>query len=158
MNIIPNFLRKLFKKDEPVKFDTFYLNASLLSNEQVELVKACRKHLIENKIPINKIKLVFEMSFTYDVDKSVINPTYKQLIPDNKKYPVIEVEKPLNTMTVVLGENRTYNNYELLKQLTKKSKRGIALLVNDDYDEVMWLANLDEAVDYYNTMNDYDTD
>jgi hypothetical protein len=98
------------------------------------------------------------MSFTYDVDKSVINPTYKQLIPDNKKYPVIEVEKPLNTMTVVLGENRTYNNYELLKQLTKKSKRGIALLVNDDYDEVMWLANLDEAVDYYNTMNDYDTD
>jgi len=158
MKLIPDFLLKLFKKDEPVKFDTFYLNASLLSKEQVELVKACRKHLIENKIPINKIKLVFEMSFTYDVDKSVINPTYKQLIPDNKKYPVIEVEKPLNTMTVVLGENRTYNNYELLKQLTKKSKRGIALLVNDDYDEVMWVANLDEAVDYYNTLNDYDTD
>ena len=158
MNSIPNFIRKLFKKDEPVKFDTFYLNASLLSKEQVELVKSCRKHLTENKIPINKIKLVFESSFTYDVDKSVINPTYKQLIPDNNKYPVIEVNKPLNTMTVVLSENRTYNNYELLKQLAVKSKRGIALMISNNFDEVMWLANLDVAVDYYNTLNDYDTD
>jgi len=114
--------------------------------------KACKTLLIENRVPIHKIRFVTEKSFIYDVDKNIINPSYKIIIPINKKHPVIEVDKPLNTMTVYLGENRTGDNYLLLRVLAKKSKRGVALLLSDDYDEVMWVANLDEAIAYYNEM------
>jgi len=151
MKLIPDFLLKLFKKDEPVKYNTLYQNANLMSKEQKELLKSCRRILTDNKIPINKIKFVFESSFVYDVDKNVINPTYKQLVPDNSKYPTIEIGIPHNIMTVFLGESRTYDNYAILKQLTKKSKRGIVLLVDTDFEDVMWLANIDDIVEYYHT-------
>jgi hypothetical protein len=65
---------------------------------------------------------------------------------------VIEVGKPLNTMTVYLGENRTGDNYSHLKKLALKSKRGIVVLLSDDFDEVMWIANLDDATAYYKGM------
>jgi hypothetical protein len=116
--------------------------------------------LIENQIPIHKIRFVTEKSFIYDVDKNVINPSYKVIIPIKKKNPVIEVDKPLNTMTVYLGENRDGDNYRLLRILSKKSKRGVALLLDDNFDEVMWIANLDDATAYYKeilTNLDYNT-
>lgn len=153
MKLIPNFLLKLFRKeDEPVRYDTFYQNANLMSKEQKEQLKSCRRILTDNGVPINKIKLVFESPFEYDIDKGMINPTYKQLVPNNKKHHTIEIGVPQKSMTIFLGENRTYNNYELLKTLTRKSKKGIAMLVGDDYDEVMWLASLDDAVNFYNTQ------
>jgi hypothetical protein len=152
MKLIPEFLLKLFRKEsEPVKYNTLYQNANLMSKEQKELLKSCRRILTDNKIPINKIKFVFESSFVYDIDTDTINPTYKQLVPDNNKYPTIEIGVPHNIMTVFLGENRTYDNYALLKLLTKKSKKGVALLVDTDFEDVMWLANLDDAIDYYHT-------
>jgi len=154
--LLPNFLLKLFqKKDEPVKYDTFYQNANLMSKEQKELLKSCRRIFTDNGVPINKIRFVFEQSFVYDIDKNAINPTYKQLVPDNKKHPTIEIGVPQNIMTIFLGENRTYNNFELLKNFAKKSKRGIAVLVTDaDYNDVIWLANLDDAHDYYWTIQE----
>lgn len=149
MKLIIEFIRKLFKKDEPIKYNSLYQNANPMSKEQKELLKSCRRILTDNKIAINKIKFVFDSSFVYDVDNNIINPTYKQLVPINRKHPTIEIGVPHNTMTVFLGENRTYDNYALLKSLTKKTKKGIALLVDVDFEEVMWLANLDDAIDYY---------
>lgn len=157
VKLIPDFIVKLFRKDEPVRYDTFYQNANLMSKEQKELLKSCRRILIDNKVPLNKIKFVFETQFTYDIDKNTVNPVYKQLVPNSSKHHIIEIGVPQNTMTIFLGENRTYNNYELLKDLLRKSKRGIAMLVDTDYDDVMWLANLDVAVQFYNTQI-YDKD
>ena len=158
MKLIPDFLLKLFKKDEPVRYDTFYQNANLMSKEQKEQLKSCKRILIDNGIPLSKLKFVFDKSFSYDVDNNAINPTYKQLVPNNKKHPTIEIGVPMNVMTVFLGENRTYNNYVLLKEKMRKSKRGIAVLVSEDYDEIMWLASLDDAHDFYLTTNNLDTD
>jgi hypothetical protein len=152
MNLLPNFLLKLFKKDEPVKYDTFYQNANLMSKQQKEQLKSCRRLLIDNGITINKLKFVFETQFTYDIDKNSINPVYRQLVPNSKKHHTIEIGAPQNIMTIFLGENRTYNNYVLLKDLVGKSKRGVAILVDIDFDEVMWLANLDDAVQFHNTQ------
>jgi len=155
MKLIPNFLSKLFqKKGEPVKYDTFYQNANLMSKEQKEQLKLSKRILTDNGIPINKVRFVFEQSFVYDIDKGTINPTYKQLVPNNKKHPTIEIGAPLNAITIFLGENRTYNNYALLKEKLRKSKRGVAILVDDDYDEVMWLASLDDAYDFFWTTHD----
>jgi hypothetical protein len=155
MRLIPNFISKLFhKKEESVKYDTFYQNANLMSKEQKEMLKSCKNVLTENKIALSKLKFVFDKSFSYDVDNNVINPTYKQLVPNSKKHHTIEIGVPINLMTVFLGENRTYNNYSLLKEKIRKSKRGVAILVSDDYDEVMWLASLDDAHDFFWTTHD----
>jgi hypothetical protein len=150
MKLIPNFILKFFRKEsEPVKYDTFYQNAYPISKEQKELLKLCKRVLTDNGVPLSKLKFVFETSFTYDVDNNTINPLYKQLIPNNKKHPTIEIGVPQNTMTVFLGENRMYDNYKFLKDKLRKSKKGVAILVDIDYDDVMWIASLDDAAAFY---------
>jgi len=113
------------------------------------LYKNCKDILAENQIPLRKIKFVYEKSFIYDVDNNVINPKYKTIVPIKKKHPVIEVGKPENSMEVFLGEYRTADNYATLKQLTRKTKNGIAFLVHADIENVMWLTNLDDAINHY---------
>jgi len=150
MKLIPNFILKFFRKEsEPVKYDTFYQNAKPMSRAQKELLKLSKRILIDNGVPLSKLKFVFDTSFTYDVDNNTINPPYKQLVPNGKKHYTIEIGAPLNTMTVFLGENRMYDNYVLLKEKLRKSKRGIAILVDTNYDDVMWMASLDDAAAYY---------
>ena len=146
-----SFKKKLSGKDYFEAVDT-----QTTSNNDF-LIKNCRIKLSEHKIPLKKIKFVFEKSFTYDVDKNIINPPYKVMMPHNKKHPIIEIGKPENVMKVFLGENRTYDNYRILKQLASKSKRGIALLVDtENFDEVMWVANLDDAYEYYRGIENLD--
>jgi hypothetical protein len=113
------------------------------------MIKLSKDQLIENRISLTKIRFVSEASFIYDVDNDIINPTYKVMLPKKVKHPIIEIGKPQNTMTVFLGENRTGNNYALLKEKLRKSKRGVALLISFNYEEVMWIASLDDAVTYY---------
>jgi hypothetical protein len=125
------------------------------NNESV--IKISKDQLIDNRIPLGKIRFVSEASFIYDVDNDVINPTYKVMLPKKERHPIIEIGKPQNTMTVFLGENRNGDNYGHLKKMLKKSKRGVALLVGFDYEEVMWIANLDDAVNYYKeSLNQYE--
>lgn len=130
-------------------FETITLHTNVASEHNRELVIKCKDLLIENRIPLSKIRFVFDFSFIYDVDTGAINPSYKAMIPINKKYPVIEIGKPENTMHVCLGEHRTSDNYAYLKHIAHKSKKGVAILVDTNYNEVIWLANLDEAVAFY---------
>ena len=118
-------------------------------NTTQHLYKNCKTLLSENQIPLKKIRFVYEKSFIYDVDNNKINPEYETIIPIKKKHPVIEVDKPENTMEVFLGEYRTVDNYATLKQLTGKTKKGIAFLVHADIEDVMWLTNLDDAINHY---------
>lgn len=158
-----NFLKRIFKKKlTPNDYHpAFVANTQIASDDNQYLIKLCKDRLSENRIPLNKIKFVFDKSFEYDVDSNTINPTYKTILPIKKKNPVIEIGKPINSMTVFLGENRTHNNYEILKKLAHKSKRGIVIYVGDiaqtDLDDVMWLVNLDDAYDYYYTNLEYDS-
>lgn len=151
-----SFKKKLTADDY---HDAVTLHVSDMSKDNQDLLKFCKDKLTENNISLNKIRFVFEKSFTYDIDRDVINPPYKVIMPKKEKHPVIEIGKPANIMTIYLGENNTYDNYTLLKKLAKKSKRGIVILANDtDMDEVMWLANLDDAVDYYFNMHKYENE
>lgn len=129
------------------------LSVPEISRENLDLMQKCKGQLIDNSIPLGKIRFVFQKSFTYDVDNNIVNPQYKTMIPHNKKHPVIEIDKPKNLMTVFVGENRTHNNMEHLKRLVKKSKRGVVIMVSDDLEEMMWTASLDDAVMYYNEMS-----
>lgn len=133
-------------------YTTITLHNNPIEEIDATLLKICKNQLLSNGISIHKIRFVNETSFIYDVDNNVINPQYKVMMPNNSKNPIIEIDKPLNTMRVFLGENRTDNNFELLKNITKKSKRGIVLLLSDELEEVMWTASLDDAAAYYGEM------
>lgn len=153
MKLLPNFLIKIFrKKSEPEKYETFLLNGNLMSKEQKEMLRISKKILNDNNVPLNKIKFVLEPSFMYDIDNDRINPTYRQLVSKNKKTPIIEINKPENSMMVFLGEYRTSDNYDMLKKLVKQTKKGITILAGTDYDDVIYLANLDDAIAHYNEV------
>jgi len=127
--------------------------------------------LLDHGVPIGKIRFVFGRQFTYDVDKNAINPSYYAFFPINgnnglfaKDVPVIEIGKPDNLVTVIVGNYQMADNYAFLKETLKKSKRGIAIMINDEIiptvtgpevyrfsvdDEVIYFANLDYAVEHY---------
>jgi len=125
-----------------------------MTKEQKELIKNCKKMLVDNGVPVHKIKFVLEPSFMYDLDKRAINPTYKQLIPTSKKMPMIEINKSQNTMMIYVGEYKTYDNFKILSDIVKRSKAGVIVWANDiDFNDMIGFVNLDDAIDYYGKQN-----
>lgn len=153
MKLLPEFLIKIFrKKGEPEKYEAFLLNGNLMSKEQKEMLKISKKILNDNNVPLNKIRFVLEPSFMYDIDNDRINPTYRQLVSKNKKAPIIEINKPENSMMIFLGVYKALDNYDMLKKLVKQTKKGVIILAGNDYDDVIYLANLDDAIAHYNEI------
>jgi hypothetical protein len=158
VNLIPKFLLSLFqKKEETEKYTIVFHSAKLITKKQKEIIKHCKKILSDNNVPLNKIRFVIETPITYDLDRNRINPAYKQLIPKNRKLPIIEINKPHNIMTIYLGKNQTNDNFDLLKELVKTTKKGIVILADDtDLENIMWLVNLDDAINYYHSTEFFD--
>jgi hypothetical protein len=147
-----------FVKKVEGKYISIDVNKKGYSSKEKELIKFCKNRLMNNGIPINKIHFVFDDMFTYDVDNNVVNPPYRKLVPLKLDMPIIEIGKPYNSMTIVLGVNRTYNNYGLLKEMLKNNKRGVVVLATSvDYDVEILMANLDNAYQYY-VMENSDND
>lgn len=147
------FLKKLFTR--PIEYHpAVVMRTHDVPTTTQHLYKGCKLLLSENGIRIHKIKFVYEKSFIYDIDNNVINPEYKVIIPIKKKHPTIEIGKPENTMEVFLGEYNTPNNFNILKDMIRNTKRGIAFLVHKDINDVMWMANLDAAANHYNNYGE----
>jgi hypothetical protein len=155
--LIPRFLLSLFgKKDGSEPYKTVVLNGRPMTKAQKELLKTCKKRLSDNSIPLNKIRFVLEPSFIYDIDSNAINPTYTQLIPRKRKHPVVEIGKPKNSLTVFVGQYQTVNNFNVIRNLARSTRKGLVVLASEeDYNTVVWLANLDDAIQfYYQNMDD----
>jgi len=171
-----NFLEYFFGKINIFKGRTVYekytLGTTSVTAMEQNLIKKNQNLLTDHGVPINKVRFVFHPQFNYDVDKNVINPVYHAFFPMNgnngrfaKDEPVIEVGKPDNLMTVVVGSYKFDDNYAYLKETLKRCKRGIAIMINDEIvnglqgepipykfsvdDEVIRFAVLDDAVAHY---------
>jgi len=141
---VKNFLKKIFR--ERIEYHSpMIMHTHNVSNTTQYLYKQCKDLLTENRIPLHKIRFVYEKSFIYDIDNNKINPKYKVILPIKKNHPTIEIGKPENTIEVFLGEYRTTDNYSMLKQITRKTKHGIVFFVDDNIEDVMWLTNLDDV-------------
>lgn len=161
-----------FKKN--ITYKPFDMGGDSMINDEIlrELVKRNKALLLDNQVPIGKIRFVFQPSFTYDVDRDVVNPKYQVMLPIDEKglfvkdAAVIEVGKPENVIRVNVRSYRTDDNYEYLKSLLKYSKRGLAIYIGNDTQisyftgeadpvkfsvdcEVIRFANLDEEVQEY---------
>lgn len=128
----------------------------------INLVKINRDMLLDNQVPINKIRFVTTFEFEYDIDNDVINPKYDVLLPVNlddglvdKGEPIIEVKKPINLIKIMLRLYEPNDKFHLIKSILKKSKRGIVIGLYDGYDVnsyIISLVDLDEAVENNNTL------
>ena len=98
------------------------------------LIKKNRDLLSLNGVNLNKIRFVFIPNFLYDIDVDIIDPNYMILMPETKrkktnKYPIVEINRPKNVVSVTVRNYSAANNYELLKTMTKKSKKGIVIYI-----------------------------
>jgi hypothetical protein len=157
--------KKRYSPNEYKRFD----NSVELNQKSKDMIKTNRDLLSLNQVPLDKIRFVFNPCFTYDVDKNIINPKYETFIPLRKdgsglfdnKAPVIEFGKPEKLMMVTVLTYKVDDNYEFIKEMIKKSKRGVVIFIADDTtffneqyqfsvdSEVIRLVNLDEATEYY---------
>lgn len=158
-----------FKKK--IIYKPFDMGGDSMSNDEImrELVRKNKALLLNNQVPINKIRFVFQPTFTYDVDKDVVNPKYQVMLPVDEKglfvkdAVVVEIGKPENIIRVNVRSYRTDNNYEYLKAILKYCKKGVAIYIGTDNQvnyftgepdhvkfsvdcEVIRFANLDEEI------------
>lgn len=159
-----------FKKK--IVYKPFNMGGDSMINDEIlrELVKKNKALLLENRVPIGKIRFVFQPSFTYDIDKDVVNPKYQVMLPTDEKNglfvkdaAIIEIGKPENVIRINVRSYRTDDNYAYLKAVLKYVKRGIAIYIGESNDinhftgeaephkfsvncEVIRYANLDEEV------------
>jgi hypothetical protein len=142
--IIPIFLERIVTKvanvfEGKTVYEKYTLGGGELSDHQKSLVKLNRNLLLENQVPINKVRFVFGPTFTYDVDKDVINPKYEAMLPLNgttglfqKKAPVIEIGKPEKLITISVESYKVNDNYELIADMLNYGKRGVAIFIVDE--------------------------
>jgi hypothetical protein len=164
---IPIFISKFpflkFKKRYiPHEYVRIPTNSTILREKEKTLIAKNRQLLSLNQISLNKIRFVFKPTFTYDVDHNIINPHYETFMPLRKdgsglfdnNAPVIEINKPKNLISIGVDTYKTDDSYALIKQMVKKSKKGIVIFLADDnvslhdertpLSEVLKIFNLDE--------------
>jgi hypothetical protein len=170
----PNIRRDLLQLiEKKIVYKKHTLGSNTRQAWQKELIRKNQNLLSANQVPINKIRFVFQPCFQYDIDADKINPMYNIMIPiytDTglfvKDSPIIEVGKPLNMMTISVGNYQMADNYAYLKETLKRSKLGIVIFIVDETvpdfetnepmpykfsvdDEVIRFAVLDDAVAHY---------
>jgi hypothetical protein len=131
---------KFKKRYIPHEYVRMPANSVSLTEKQKALITKNRNLLSLNQIPLNKIRFVFKTTFEYDVDNNIINPHYETFLPLRKdgsglfdeKAPVIEINKPKNLFQLGVDTYKTDNSYALIKQILKKSKKGVVIFLADD--------------------------
>ena len=159
------FIRKYpFIKVIPkiVDYESVIVNEKVLSEEEKRQIKEAKEILSLHQIPLNKVRFVFDMKFTYDVTNNIVNPRYVKLIPKKKtKYDQsIDVDAPAELMTIIVGTYQTdYDDFKNVREIIRKSKKGVVIMLDDsgsgnlsgiEYNILM--ANLDVAVNFHNNI------
>jgi len=150
---------KLISKFPFIKFEksgyiTVSVNGKELTDHQKEMIKFVRGILSVNQIPINKIRFVFAPTFLYDIDKNEINPVFQLMIP---KYPfrrkkgIIEIGKPLNTISIKFSDFVNIDDDEIIKPVVKASKKGVVMYIDEaTFNGIVGACNLDTCIKHYN--------
>jgi hypothetical protein len=148
---------KIVEVQTPPNFDTVIINGEELTEVEKKQIKNAKDLFTRNEIPINKVRFVFDHTFTYDVDKDVVNPKYTVLVPRKKKKGnhTLEIGVPENLMTIEMGVYQTdYDDYNNVRSIIKSTKKGVVIKLNhiDQFsgvDHDILMANLDGAIEFH---------
>lgn len=152
-----------------VVYEKYNMGCGEVSHSLKTLINTNKQLLLDNYVPINKIRFVFQPTFAYDVDNNIVNPKYDILLPINgnnglfaNDHPVIEINKPKNLIRISVNNYSVDNNYEFIKHLAKNTKRGVVIMLANEVvthldgsevpyefsvdSEVLRLINLDDVI------------
>ena len=145
-----------------VDYNSVIINEKVLSDEEKRQIKEAKEILSLHQIPLNKVRFIFDVKFTYDVTKDIVNPRYVKLIPKKKtKYDQsIDIDAPTNLMTILVGTYQTdYDDFKNVREIIRKSKKGVVIMLDNsgsgnlsglNYNILM--ANLDAAINFHNNI------
>jgi hypothetical protein len=145
-----------------VDYKSVIVNEKQLSDEEKRQLKEAKEILSLHQIPLNKVRFVFDMKFTYDVTNNVVNPRYVKLIPKKKTKhdQSIDIDAPADLMTIIVGTYQTdYDDFKNVREIIRKSKKGVVIMLDDsgsgnlsgiEYNILM--ANLDVAINFHNNI------
>ena len=148
---------KIIEVQTPPNFNTVIVNGEELTEIEKKQIKNAKDLFTRNEIPINKVRFIFDFTFTYDVDKDVVNPKYTVLVPRKKKDDnhAIEINVPENLMTIEVGVYETeYDYYNNVRSIIKSTKKGVVIKLNfkeqfSGLDHDVLMANLDNAIEFH---------
>lgn len=143
-----NFLKRFFefvKGNGDIEYASIAVGNDF-SDGFEELVKKNRNLLSDHGINLNKIRFVYVPVFSYDTDKNIINPNFVVMLPSKKNAPIIEIGKPSNVVKVSINSHSVMDNYEFIKHLVKKTKKGI----------VIYIKKMDNAIDFEGNSFSYE--
>lgn len=157
------YVKIVFKEINFFKNNVVYEKYTLGNNSEIndalkQLVKYNKELLLNNQVSINKVRFVFQPVFTYDINNDIINPKYDIMLPINgdnglfvKNKPIIEINKPENIISVSVNTYKVDDNYDFIKLMQKKSKRGIVILLADE----MTILNKKEELYHFSVESEY---
>lgn len=142
-----NFLQLFFGIPKRKRTPTQYQRVDVgddFSADFEELIKKNKELLRMNGVNLNKIRFIFAPSFHYDIENNVVNPTFTAFIPlrtdgsgdFDEHAPIVEVDKPKETILDTVHSYVVEDNYEFIKELTKRTKRGIVIYIIEHEDAV----------------------
>ena len=107
-----------------VDYESIIVNEKQLSDEEKKQLKEAKEILSLHQIPLNKVRFVFDVKFTYDVTNNIVNPRYVKLVPKKKtKYDQsIAIDAPTDLMTILVGTYQTdYDDFKNVREIIRKS-------------------------------------
>jgi len=144
-----------FFKIEDNGYERIVIEERPKTKRQSDLVKKVKAVLSESRIPLNKIRFIFEPTFLYDIDANKINPVYTIMMPKNpgrKKKPIIEVDKPANCFTIKFSEFVDIDDAETIKPVVMSSKRGVVMYIDEknfNFNYSVGAVNLDASIAFH---------
>jgi len=132
---------------QPIEYHKCEMGMEVKSEKVKQHLKKNKDLLSLNGINLNKIRFVNLPTFNYDVENNVVNPKFTMMIPlrkngsklfDNKS-PVIEIDKPKNLIRGDVNCYRVDDNYGFIKELVKKSKRGIVIYIEEPHEHIHFI-------------------
>jgi hypothetical protein len=144
-----------FLKVEKSGYERIVMNDHENTEKQMKLIKSVKETLSLNQIPTHKIRFIFVPSFLYDIDNDKINPVFVIMMPkklgNKKKKPIIEINKPQNSIKISIMEYVNIDDHEIIKPLVKSSKRGVVMYLDEiDFQGVVGAVNLDISIAQHN--------
>lgn len=132
---------------KPVAYEYRLVNGKVMTDADISLIKQTKKNLSNHNINLNKIKIVVDDEFFYDIDTNTINPQYAELISNKKE--IISLNKPERIIRIQFRKYVYFDDdiFLMLKKALKYQKRGVVVKACADFEDGIEMISLDDEVE-----------
>ena len=135
---------------KPVRYEYRLVNGKPMTDDDISLIKRTKRNLSNYNINLNKIRIVIEDVFLYDIDTNTINPQYAELISDSNNNTIF-LNKPESIIRIKFKKYMHFGDeiFDMLKQALKQEKRGVVVKATPNFDDGIEMISLDDETKKY---------